>query len=173
MSIHLEHVSPRRWSRRVEHSLAQVMSALRQIFVVLMIVYTLICIISFAVKLSTLTATHGVLDFKAINELLTDGLYVLIILAIVKSLFLSNSFDYAVTLLETGFVVLIRKLILLPTDPGEWRMLVVLGLTSSIFFVLILVIHYLKRRWQQQDMQQKQAAEKSSAGLREVEEGNR
>ncbi len=52
-------------------------------------------------------------------------------------------------------------------------MLVVLGLTSSIFFVLILVIHYLKRRWQQQDMQQKQVAEKPSAGLREVEEGNR
>ncbi|WP_322628168.1 hypothetical protein [Halothiobacillus sp.] len=98
MSIHLEHVSPRRWSRRVEHGLAQIMDALRQIFVVLMIVYTLICIISFAVKLFTLTATHGVLDFKAINEVLTDGLYVLIILAIVKSLFLRNSFDYVVTL---------------------------------------------------------------------------
>lgn len=177
MSIHLEHVSPHRWSQRVDHVLAQALAVLRQVFMILMITYTLVCIFSFALKLLTLTATHGALDFTAINELLTDGLYVLIIMAIVKSLFLKNPFDYAVTLLETGFVVLIRKLILLPTDPGEWRLLVVLGLTSSVFFILILVIHTLKRRWHQQDRAQVQAGGTSmghpETESREVAPGNR
>lgn len=151
MSIHLEHVVVHKLTQRIDRVLAQGVGVLRQAFMMLMIAYTLVCILSFAVKLVTLTAEQGALDFTAIDQLLTDGLYVLIILAIVKSLFLKNSFDYAITLLETGFVVLIRKLILLPTDPGEWRLLWVLGLTASIFFVLIIVIHYLKRRWYQQD----------------------
>ncbi|ANJ66728.1 hypothetical protein A9404_04460 [Halothiobacillus diazotrophicus] len=164
MSIHLEHVTPKRWTRWLDRVLAQALAILRQTFMVLMIAYTLVCIFSFAVKLSVLTAAHGALDFTAINELLTDGLYVLIILAIVKSLFLRNPFDYAVTLLETGFVVLIRKLILLPTDPGEWRLLLVLGLTSSVFFVLILVIHGLKRRWHGQDHPRPASTGFSAAG---------
>lgn len=174
MSIHLEHDAPHRWSRQTDRVLAQGLGVLRQAFMVLMIAYTLVCVFSFAAKLLTLTAAQGgALDFTAINQLLTDGLYVLIILAIVKSLFLKNPFDYAVTLLETGFVVLIRKLILLPTDPEEWRLLVVLGLTSSIFFVLILVIHTMKRRWAHQDRAAHQASGRAADERDTIEQGNR
>ncbi len=147
MSLHLDKFQPRKFEQKIDHLLAHALSVLRQFFIVLMIVYTAICIISFAIKLGTLALVQGNLDFKSIDTLLTDGLFILIILAIVKSLFLKNSFDYAITLLETGFVVLIRKMILLQTDPNEWRVLLVLGITSAVFFMLIILIHYLKRQW--------------------------
>jgi len=147
MSLHLDKFQPRKFERKIDHWLAHALSVLRQFFIVLMIVYTAICIISFAIKLGSLAIVQGNLDFKSIDTLLTDGLFILIILAIVKSLFLKNSFDYAITLLETGFVVLIRKMILLQTDPNEWRVLLVLGITSAVFFMLIILIHYLKRQW--------------------------
>ncbi|WP_298219517.1 hypothetical protein [Halothiobacillus sp.] len=136
---------------KLDHWLNIALTMLRQVFVLLMIIYTAICVISFAIKLSALSFAEGPLAFSIINQLLTDGLYVLIVLAIVKSLFLKNSFDYAVTLLETGFVVLIRKLILLPTDPTEWKLLLILGATSTLFFVLIIVTYYYRRKWLMQD----------------------
>lgn len=146
---------------RLDYWLSVGLTMLRQVFVLLMIIYTAICVISFAIKLSSLSFAEGALAFSIINQLLTDGLYVLIVLAIVKSLFLKNSFDYAVTLLETGFVVLIRKLILLPTDPSEWKLLLILGATSTLFFVLIIVTHYYRRNWHRQD-QARQVPEMSN-----------
>lgn len=83
--------------------------------------------------------------------ILTDGLFVLIVLAIVKTLFIKNGFDYAITFLEISFVVLVRKLILLETNPSETNLLFVLGLTSSVFFLLIVYIHILKRKWQKEE----------------------
>ncbi|MHB8920316.1 MAG: hypothetical protein ACYC3N_04695 [Halothiobacillus sp.] len=151
MSVHLDKFQPRKFEQKVDHFLVNSLSVLRQIFIVLMIIYTFICIVSFAMKMWGLTLSQGALNFRSIDNLLTDGLFILIILAIVKSLFLKNSFDYAITLLETGFVVLIRKMILLQTDPAEWRVLFVLGITSAAFFLLIILIHYLKRRWRIQD----------------------
>lgn len=136
---------------KLDHLLNLGLSILRQLFILLMLIYTAICVISFAIKLSGLSFAEGALSFTIINQLLTDGLYVLIVLAIVKSLFLKNSFDYAVTLLETGFVVLIRKLILIPTDPTEWRLLLILGATSTLFFILIIVTHHYRRKWHIQD----------------------
>lgn len=148
MSLHLEKFQPQKFEQKIDHLLAHALSIIRQVFIVLMIIYTALCIVSFAIKLGGLAIVQGNLDFKTIDTLLTDGLFVLIILAIVKSLFLKNSFDYAITLLETGFVVLIRKMILLQTNPNEWRILLVLGITSAVFFMLIILIHYLKRQWQ-------------------------
>lgn len=151
MSLHLDKFRPRKFEHKIDQWLASTLSILRQLFIVLMIVYTAICIVFFALKLNGLAHNENGLGFKAIDTLLTDGLFVLIILAIVKSLFLRNSFDYAITLLETGFVVLIRKMILLQADPNEWPVLLVLGITSAVFFALIILIHYLKRQWRLQD----------------------
>lgn len=148
---HLEKHGIQKIQSRLDHWLNIGLSVLRQVFILLMLIYTAICVISFAIKLSGLSFADGALSFAIINQLLTDGLYVLIVLAIVKSLFLKNSFDYAVTLLETGFVVLIRKLILIPTDPTEWRLLLILGATSTLFFILIIVTHYYRRKWHLQD----------------------
>lgn len=160
-----KHRLPRLQSK-VDRGLNHALTTLRQVFVLLMILYTAACVISFAIKLSALSFAEGPIAFSIINELLTDGLYVLIVLAIVKSLFLKNSFDYAVTLLETGFVVLIRKLILLPTDPTEWKLLLILGATATLFFVLIIVTHYYRRKWHHEDQsRQNQAKQNHAAGF--------
>ena len=82
--------------------------------------------------------------------ILTDGLFTLIVIAIVKTFLIRNSFDYAQTLLEIGFVVIIRKLILLDTVPEETNLMLALGFTSSLFFILIVYIHNLKRRWERE-----------------------
>ncbi|OZB76569.1 MAG: hypothetical protein B7X29_09600, partial [Halothiobacillus sp. 13-55-115] len=71
---------------KLDHWLYVALTTLRQVFVLLMIIYTAICVISFAIKLSALSFAEGPLAFSIINQLLTDGLYVLIVLAIVKSL---------------------------------------------------------------------------------------
>jgi hypothetical protein len=90
------------------------------------------------------------LNFSSIKTILTDGLFTLIVIAIVKTLFIKNGFDYSLTFLEIAFVVIIRKLILLETIPSETSLLVALGITSSIFFILIIYIHNLKRKWQKE-----------------------
>jgi hypothetical protein len=83
--------------------------------------------------------------------ILTDGLFTLIVLAIIKTLFIKNGFDYAITFLEISFVVLVRKLILLETHPSETMLLLVLGITSATFFVLIVYIHSLKYKWAKEE----------------------
>ncbi len=148
MSFQQDKFQPKKLEQKIDRLLANALLILRYFFIALMIVYTAICVIIFAVKLGGLAVNRSDLDFKLVDTLLTDGLFVLIILAIVKSLFLKNSLDYAVTLLETGFVVLIRKMILLQTEPNEWLILLVLGITSAVFFMLIILIHYLRRQWQ-------------------------
>ncbi|WP_321275816.1 hypothetical protein [Thiomicrorhabdus indica] len=92
---------------------------------------------------------QGTLDFPSMKILLTDALFTLIVLAIVKALFINDSFVYALTFLEIAFVVVIRKLILLDTIPEENWTLLILGLISTSFFILIIYIHNLKRRWQE------------------------
>ena len=82
--------------------------------------------------------------------ILTDGLFILIVLAIVKTLFIQDGFDYAVTFLEISFVVLVRKLILLETDPSETYLLFVLGITSALFFILIVYIKGMKHKWERE-----------------------
>jgi hypothetical protein len=73
------------------------------------------------------------------------------VIAIVKTLFIKNGFDYALTFLEIAFVVIIRKLILLESIPSETDLLIALGITSSVFFILIIYIHNMKRKWRKED----------------------
>jgi hypothetical protein len=158
MSLHLDKLQPKNLEQKINQLLANVLLILRYFFIALMIVYTAICVVIFAIKLSDVTLIQGDLSFKSIDTLLTDGLFVLIILAIVKSLFLKNSFDYVIMLLETGFVVLIRKVILLQTHPNEWLVLLVLGITSAVFFLLIILTHYLKHQWRMESEAKKNVA---------------
>lgn len=112
-----------------------------------MILYLGLCLISLTHKMISFTISQGALDFNSIKMILTDGLFTLIVLAIAKTLFIKDGFDYAITFLEVSFVVLVRKLILLETDPTETMLLLVLGITSALFFVLIVYIHSLKHKW--------------------------
>ncbi len=131
----------------------RIINMLKHIFILSMILYLAICIISLSHKMISLTLSQGALDFISIKMILTDGLFTLIVLAIVKTLFIKNGFEYALTFLEIAFVVIIRKLILLETIPEETSLLLVLGATSSIFFILIVYIHNLKRKWQKEEKQ--------------------
>lgn len=133
---------------RVDTILLRVINMLKYIFIVIMIIYLAVCLLSLGYKLIAFTIEQGALDFSSIKTILTDGLFTLIVIAIVKTLFIKNGFDYSLTFLEIAFVVIIRKLILLETIPSETSLLVALGITSSIFFILIIYIHNLKRKWQ-------------------------
>src|SRR5574344_2143710 len=113
-------------------------------------IYLAVCLLSLGYKLIAFTIEQGALNFSSIKIILTDGLFTLIVIAIVKTLFIKNGFDYSLTFLEIAFVVIIRKLILLETIPSETSLLVALGITSSIFFILIIYIHNLKRKWQKE-----------------------
>ncbi len=133
---------------KLDKTLLRIINILRYAFIAIMITYLFVCIVSLFHKIVSLTISQGALDFPSIKMILTDGLFTLIVLAIVKSLFVKNGFDYAVLFLEIGFVVVIRKLILLETLPTETGLLLVLSGTSAMFFLLILFIHSLKRKWE-------------------------
>lgn len=136
---------------KVDTILLRFINMLKYIFIVIMIVYLAICLMSLSHKMISFTLEQGALDFASIKTILTDGLFTLIVIAIVKTLFIKSGFDYALTFLEIAFVVIIRKLILLESIPSETDLLIALGITSSIFFVLIIYIHNLKRKWQKED----------------------
>jgi hypothetical protein len=132
---------------RMDLLLMKAITALKYAFIAVMILYLAVCILSLSHKIVSFTLAQGALDFASIKMILTDGLFTLIVIAIVKTFLIRNSFDYALTLLEIGFVVIIRKLILLDTVPEETSLMLVLGFTSALFFMLIVYIHNLKRRW--------------------------
>ena len=102
-----------------------------------MTVYLFDCLIGLSSKIVSLTIAHGALDFPQMKVILTDSLFTLIVLAIVKSLFIKDNYIYAVTFLEVGFVVLMRKLILLEVDPDDTWLMFVLGVVSALFFIMI------------------------------------
>ena len=136
---------------RIDFILLRIVTMLKYFFILAMILYLAICIMSLSHKIISFTLAQGALDFASIKNILTDGLFTLIVIAIVKTLFIKNGFDYALTFLEIAFVVIIRKLILLETIPSETDLLIALGVTSSLFFVLIIYIHNLKRKWLKED----------------------
>ena len=136
---------------RIDFILLRIVTMLKYFFILAMILYLAICIMSLSHKIISFTLAQGALDFASIKNILTDGLFTLIVIAIVKTLFIKNGFDYALTFLEIAFVVIIRKLILLETIPSETDLLIALGVTSSLFFILIIYIHNLKRKWLKED----------------------
>ena len=136
---------------RIDTILLRFINMLKYFFILIMIVYLAICLLSLGHKIISFTIDQGALDFASIKTILTDGLFTLIVIAIVKTLFIKNGFDYALTFLEIAFVVIIRKLILLESIPSETDLLIALGITSSVFFILIIYIHNMKRKWQKED----------------------
>ncbi|MCK9337253.1 MAG: hypothetical protein M0P43_05445 [Arcobacteraceae bacterium] len=136
---------------KIDTILMRIINLLKYFFIAIMILYLAVCLLSLSHKIISLTLSQGALDFLSIKMILTDSLFTLIVIAIVKTLFIKNGFDYALTFLEIAFVVIIRKLILLETIPEETSLLIALGITSSVFFVLIVYIHNLKRTWEKEN----------------------
>lgn len=134
------------WEHKIEEIMQSGIQILRLFFIAIMIVYLFSCLIGLSTKLIELTVQHGALDFTNMKNILTDALFTLIVLAIVRTLFIRNGYLYALTLLEIGFVVIIRKLILLEVDPSETWLLLILGGISALFFGLIIFVHSSKFR---------------------------
>ncbi len=122
---------------KTENGFEAIVEVLRLLFILIMTVYLFDCLIGLSSKIVSLTIAHGALDFPQMKVILTDSLFTLIVLAIVKSLFIKDSYIYAVTFLEVGFVVLMRKLILLEVDPDDTWLMFVLGVVSALFFIMI------------------------------------
>ncbi len=138
---------------QIDMSLMKILDLLRYLFIAVMILYVAVCIMSLSHKIFSFTLDQGALDFASIKIILTDGLFTLIVIAIVKTFFIRNGLDYAITLLEIGFVVIIRKLILLETVPEEAELMTVLGITSAVFFLLIIFVNTMKNRWKREAQQ--------------------
>lgn len=136
------------WDKKLDMGMQLAVRILRYFFLSIMIGYLFFCMVSLAGELIQQVAQQGsVLSFVSIKSVLTDALLVLIILAIIRTLFIASGFNYALAFLEIGFVVLVRKLLLLETVPAETGLLLVLGVVSSLFFGLIILIYHLKNRW--------------------------
>lgn len=136
------------WDKHLEQYMKQTIRVVRYFLLALMIIYLFFCVVSLAgILISELIANHGVLSVETIRDILTDTLLVLIILAIIRTLFISNGFDYALAFLEIGFVVLVRKLLLIQTTPEEAWLILVLGIVSALLFGLIILIYHLRHRW--------------------------
>ncbi len=141
------------WDAKLNSLLQIVVRMMRHGLLIVMIVYLFFCMVSLAgVLFHQVIEQGGVLQFDAIKGVLTDALLALIILAIVRTLFIANGFDYALAFLEIGFVVLVRKLLLLETTPEEAPLLLVLGVVSVLMFGLIILIYHLKHRWKMEQM---------------------
>ena len=134
------------WEHKIEEMMQGGIQILRLFFIAIMIVYLFSCLIGLSTKLIDLTLQYGALDFSNMKNILTDALFTLIVLAIVRTLFIRNGYLYALTLLEIGFVVIIRKLILLEVDPSETWLILILGGISALFFALIMFAHFSKFR---------------------------
>lgn len=134
------------WEHKIEEFMQVGIQLLRLFFIAIMIIYLFSCLIGLSSKLIDLTLQHGALDFVNMKIILTDALFTLIVLAIVRTLFIRNGYLYALTLLEIGFVVIIRKLILLEVDPSDTWLLLILGGISALFFGLIIFAHSSKFR---------------------------
>ncbi len=134
------------WEHKIEEIMQTSIQVLRLFFIAIMIIYLFSCLIGLSTKLIELTVQFGALDFANMKNILTDALFTLIVLAIVRTLFIRNGYLYALTLLEIGFVVIIRKLILLEVDPSETWLLLILGGISALFFGLIIFAHSSKFR---------------------------
>lgn len=136
------------WDAKLDSMLQLSVRLVRHALLMVMIIYLFFCMVSLAGTLfQHLIEQNGILSIVSVKQVLTDALLALIILAIVRTLFIANGFDYALAFLEIGFVVLVRKMLLLDSVPEETGLLLVLGVVAVLMFGLIIVIYHLKHRW--------------------------
>jgi uncharacterized membrane protein (DUF373 family) len=137
-----------RWDKKIDVSMQMAVRFVRYFLLLVMIIYLFFSAVAMAGTLwQTLLDQHFIMSTESVRSILTDFLLVLIILAIIRTLFITSGFDYALAFLEIGFVVLVRKLLLIQTTPEEAGLLLVLGVVSALLFGLIIVIYHLKHRW--------------------------
>ena len=125
----------------LEKKLKSLIEYARYTFIMLMIVYLFICIGELGFSLYSVIVQANFYSVASLKYILNDGLFTLIVLSFVTTLFMKVGFNYVLTFVEIGFVSILRKLILIDMSPNEVWLIVALGLISALFFTLILMAH--------------------------------
>ncbi len=124
----------------VLYKIAQI---LRFIFIAILVVYAVFCLLSLILHLlGLILSNHFVLTFHEMRVFISNALFVLIILDFISAMFYSKRIHYILTILEIGFIVVTRKLILLDPKPENSSLIFVLSLAAIGFFLLI--FHFYK-----------------------------
>jgi len=123
--------------------LYKLVSYLRFVFIAILAIYSLFCIISLALYLLKLVLTaHFDVTFEEMRHFISVALFVLIILDFTSAMFYSKRIHYILTILEIGFIVITRKLILLDPIPENSKLIFSLSFATIGFFLLI--FHFYK-----------------------------
>ncbi len=77
---------------------------------------------------------------------ISNALFVLIILDFISAMFYSKRIHYILTILEIGFIVVTRKLILLDPTPENSTLIFTLSVAAMGFFILILYFYKITGR---------------------------
>jgi uncharacterized membrane protein len=116
---------------------------LRFIFIAILAIYSAICLLSLGIYLLKLIlSNHFELTFEEMRHFISIALFVLIILDFTSAMFYSKRIHYILTILEIGFIVITRKLILLDPLPENSKLIFALSLSAIGFFLLI--FHFYK-----------------------------
>lgn len=118
--------------------LQRVVQSMRFLFILTLTVYLAFCLLSLLNKL--FLAVKGAslfLSFSQMRDFLTDALFVLIVIDFISAMFYQKRIHYVLSLLEIGFIVVTRKLILLSPEPQNAHLIFVLTFASAVFFILI------------------------------------
>lgn len=135
------------FSNKSYKALYRIVSSLRLLFITLMTIYLIFCLLSLGIHLySMLKVSKFELPFSTMRNFLTDALFVLIILDFISAMFYSKRMHYVLALLEIGFIVITRKLILLDPKPENALLIFALSISASVFFILIFYFYKITGR---------------------------
>jgi uncharacterized membrane protein (DUF373 family) len=125
---------------------------LRFVFLLILTLYLIICLSSLSIHIAqTVLKTHFDLPFEVMRNILSEALFVLIILDFTTAMFYMKRIHYILTILEIGFIVITRKLILLNPEPQNAFLILTLSIAAMGFFLLILHFYKITGRLRKAD----------------------
>ncbi len=127
--------------------LQKIVQFMRFIFISVLTIYLVFCLLSLIERLySVIKVNNYILTFTRMRDFLTDALFVLIVIDFISAMFYQKRIHYVLSLLEIGFIVVTRKLILLSPEPQNAHLIFVLTFASALFFVLIFYFYKVTGR---------------------------
>jgi len=127
--------------------LAIIVKNLRVFFIVILTLYAISCLLNLFLQWFLLIKSSKFLfTFEQMRQFLTDALFILIVLDFLNAMLSKKRILYVLALLEIGFIVVTRKLILLNPEPDNATLIFVLSVASAIFFILIVWFYKITGR---------------------------
>jgi uncharacterized membrane protein (DUF373 family) len=127
--------------------LYELVKKLRFVFLLILTAYLIVCLISLTIHIiQTVIHTHLDLPFNTMRNILSEALFVLIILDFTTAMFYLKRIHYILTILEIGFIVVTRKLILLNPEPQNAVLIFTLSIAAMGFFILIMYFYKITDR---------------------------